>query len=194
MLGRFTPGIRRASGPVPVTADVDNMSFTVTDDAVREFADRLRHGTSTGNVFPGKMSDCDFTPAQREIIRLARLARKARLKTLKAAEPHPPTETKTQNKQPQQNKAKAVGLTKLEKMLYLQGGKCFFCGQLLPVAEASIDHLLSLSQGGQRVESNEVVCHKTVNDAFGPMDLKRKMEFILTSPGRVQCPKRSKQQ
>ena len=171
----------------------NNMSFTVTDDAVREFADRLRHGTSTGNLFPGKMSECDFTPAQRKIIKLARLARKARLKTIKATETHPPTETKTQNKQPQPIKAKAVGLTKLEKMLFLQGGKCFFCGQLLPAAEASIDHLLPLSQGGQRVESNEVVCHKTLNDAFGAMDLKRKMEFILNSPGRVQCPKRNKQ-
>lgn len=170
----------------------NNMSSTVTDDAVREFADRLRNGTSTGNLFPGKMSDCDFTPAQREIIKHARLARKARLKTLKAAETHPPAESKTQDKQPQQNKAKASGLTKLEKMLYLQGGKCFFCGHLLPVAEASIDHLLPLSQGGQRVESNEVVCHKTVNDAFGAMDLKRKMEFILSSSGRVQCPKGSK--
>lgn len=165
------------------------MNFSVTDDAVREFADRLRNGTRTGNLFPGKMSDCDFTPAQREIIKNARLARRAHLKSLKAAETLPPTESKTQNKQPQQNKTKAHGLTKLEKMLYLQGGKCFFCGQMLPAAEASIDHLLPLSQGGQRVESNEVVCHKTVNDAFGAMDLKRKMEFILNSPGRVQCPK-----
>jgi 5-methylcytosine-specific restriction endonuclease McrA len=168
------------------------MSFSVTDDAVREFADRLRNGTSTGNLFPGKMSDCDFTPAQREIIKSARLARRAHLKSLKASEAHPSTEVKKHDKQPQQNKTKAPGLTKLEKMLYLQGGKCYFCGQVLLAAEASIDHLLPLSHGGQRVESNEVVCHKTVNEAFGSMDLKRKMDFILRSEGRFQCPKTSK--
>lgn len=168
------------------------MSFAVTDDAVREFADRLRNGASTGNVFPGKMSNCNFTPTQREIIRQARLARKGLLKALKASETAPFDESKAPDKLPRQNAAKASGLTKLEKMLFLQGGKCFFCGQLLPAAEASIDHLLPLSQGGRRVESNEVVCHKTVNDAFGAMDLKRKMEFILNSQGRVKCPKSNK--
>jgi len=52
---------------------------------------------------------------------------------------------------------------------------------------------LPLSHGGMRIESNEVVCHKTVNDAFGAMDLKRKVEFILNFPGRMQCPKRNNQ-
>jgi 5-methylcytosine-specific restriction endonuclease McrA len=168
------------------------MSFSVTDEAVREFAHRLRSGAKTGTLFPGKMSDCDFTPAQREIIGEARLARKAHLKALKAEEAQPAVESKNLDKQPQQNKTKASGLTKLEKMLYLQGGKCFFCGQPLPAAEASIDHLMPLSQGGQRVESNEVVCHKTLNDAFGAMDLKRKVEFILNSQGRIKCPQAAK--
>ncbi len=167
------------------------MSILVSDDSVREFADRLRRGATTGNVFPGKMSDCEFTPEQREIIKKARLERRAHLKTLKPEEKPPLPDSKVQQKQPEQSRPKTSGLTKLEKMLYLQGGKCFFCGQLLPAGDASIDHLLPLSQGGQRIESNEVVCHKTVNEAFGPMDLKRKMEFILRSSGRFQCPKPS---
>jgi 5-methylcytosine-specific restriction endonuclease McrA len=165
------------------------MGFSVTDDAVRAFAERLRNGTSTGNLFPGKMSDCDFTTAQREIIKNARLARQTHLKSLKAAEVQPPTEGKKQDTQTRQNITKTHGLTKLEKMLYLQGGKCFFCGELLEPDDASIDHLLPLSQDGKRVESNEVVCHRTVNEAFGSMDLKRKMDFILRSAGRFQCPK-----
>jgi len=165
------------------------MRFSVTDDAVREFAERLRNGTSTGNLFPGKMSDCDFTEEQREIIRSARLARKTRLKKEKSVETHSPTELNTQDNKVQQNQAKTPGLKKLERMLFLQGGKCFFCGELLEPDDASIEHLLPLSQDGKRVESNEVVCHKTVNEAFGSLDLKRKMEFILRSAGRFQCPR-----
>lgn len=130
------------------------MSYTVTDDAVQEFAERLRSGKNAGQVFPGKMSECDFTPQQREIIKKARAEKKSVLKVLKADDAPPSTEPETQEKQPLQNKTKGSGLTKLERMLYLQGGKCFFCGQLLKAEDASIDHLLPISQGGLRVESN----------------------------------------
>ena len=168
------------------------MSFTVTDAAVREYANRLRDGQSTGNVFPGKMSDCAFTIEQRERIRTARLQRKAQMKLLKESDSDSSESGAAQNESRPLNQSKASGLTKLEKMLYLQGGNCFFCGHLLGLADASIEHLLPISQGGQRVESNEVVCHKTVNDAFGAMDLKRKMEFIVRSSGQFQCPKANK--
>ena len=168
------------------------MRFPVTDDAVRDFAERLRSGIPTGNPFPGKMSDCDFTPDQRAIISGARIQRRSHLKTLKAEGTGTSTDSSPQLAQTQKNKPKTSGLTKLERMLYLQGGKCFFCGELLVVADASIDPLLPLSQAGQRVESNEVVCHKSVNEAFGAMDLKRKMEFILRSSGRFYCPEAKK--
>ncbi len=168
------------------------MSFSVTDDAVRDFVERLRAGRPMGNSFPGKLSDCEFTPEQREMIRAARLERRKYLKTLEPTNKPSPPGTKGPGEPAPKAKTEKAGLTKLEKMLYLQGGKCFFCGEPLDVDEASIDHLLPLSHEGKRIESNEVACHRTVNEAFGSMDLKRKMEFILRSPGRFKCPNKTK--
>lgn len=75
-------------------------------------------------------------------------------------------------------------------MLYLQGGKCFFCGEILQPGEANIEHLYPLSKGGKRTEDNEVVCHKTLNETFGDMPLKDKFEFVLKHSGSFRCPKK----
>jgi hypothetical protein len=85
---------------------------------------------------------------------------------------------------------KLQSLKKLEKMLYLQGGKCFFCGEILQPSEANIEHLYPLSKGGTRTEDNEVVCHKTLNETFGDMPLKDKFEFVLKHSGSFRCPKK----
>ncbi|MEN3942525.1 hypothetical protein WJU23_14595 [Prosthecobacter sp. SYSU 5D2] len=58
------------------------MKHTVTDAAVQEYAERLQKGVPLGTLFPGKMSDCEFTPAQREVIRKARVERKALTKII----------------------------------------------------------------------------------------------------------------
>lgn len=81
-------------------------------------------------------------------------------------------------------------LSKLGKMLYLQSGRCFFCGQPLREEDASIEHLNPISKGGTRTDDNEVVCHATLNATFGSMDLKRKFEFTLKTAGSFTCPKR----
>jgi 5-methylcytosine-specific restriction endonuclease McrA len=217
------------------------MSFSVTDAAVQEFVDRLSRGESTSDVFAARISECTFTPEQRDRIKTARRERKALVKDLKKAaqalpenapaskpahpeppksaaaippqppappknipakhpqppspankapakqppQPNPPKKPKAPQKPPP---PKAPALNKLEKMLYLQQGKCFFCGEPLAAAEATIEHLHPISQGGQRVESNEVVCHRSVNEAFGAMDLKRKIKFILDASGKFRCP------
>jgi 5-methylcytosine-specific restriction endonuclease McrA len=83
----------------------------------------------------------------------------------------------------------AKGLTKLEKYIYLQHGKCFFCGEKLTQGNASIEHLNPVSRGGSRTEDNEVACCATVNHTFGDMDLKRKFEFVLRSSNDFKCPK-----
>lgn len=79
-------------------------------------------------------------------------------------------------------------LSKLQKMLYLQHGRCFFCGEVLPESEASIEHLNPKAKGGTSTEDNEVVCHVSLNQAFGSMDLKRKFEFILRQGRVFKCP------
>jgi 5-methylcytosine-specific restriction endonuclease McrA len=74
-------------------------------------------------------------------------------------------------------------------MLYLQQGKCFFCGEKLALADANIEHLHPLSLGGKRTEDNEVVCHKSLNDTYGNLPLKQKFEFVLKAAGSFRCPK-----
>lgn len=84
---------------------------------------------------------------------------------------------------------KAKALSKLRKMLYLQSGRCFFCGEPLREEEANIEHLNPLSKGGTRTEDNEVACHATLNETFGSMELKRKFEFTLKASGKFKCPR-----
>jgi 5-methylcytosine-specific restriction endonuclease McrA len=132
------------------------------------------------------MSDCDFTPTQREKIRKARAEKKALLKK-KAAVDLPQTQL-NQRSSPTPAPTTSKGLTKLRKMLYLQGGNCFFCGMPLKEDDANIEHLNPKSLGGTSTEDNEVVCHKALNHAFGNMDLKRKFEFVLKAKGVFHCP------
>ena len=164
------------------------MKTIVTDEAVNKWADCLRAGLPTSNVFPVKMSDCDFTDAQRELIRKARAEKKAEIKTLKKASQPQAIIKKLKSSDAAPTESKSKPLTKLRKMLYLQSGKCFFCGEALTEAEASIEHLQPLSHGGRRAEDNEVVCHKSLNETFGQMDLKRKIEFVLRSSSNFRCP------
>ena len=73
-------------------------------------------------------------------------------------------------------------------MLYLQGGTCFFCGKPLAEKDASNEHLNPASRGGTNSQDNLVVCHKSLNQAFGDLDLKRKFEFVLKTKGAFRCP------
>lgn len=169
------------------------MKTSVSDEMVAEYARRVRAGTPLGKVFPGPMSDCAFTPSQREVIRQARHDRKL---SHKAAEARPvngsvlKSSTKTLDRvttaSPAPTKPKAI--SKLAKMLYLQSGRCFFCGEPLQEEDASIEHLNPKSRGGASIEENEVVCHRSLNETFGGMDLKRKFAFVLKSAGSFKCP------
>ena len=42
----------------------------------------------------------------------------------------------------------ATGMKQLERLLFLQGSRCFFCGETIPIGEASIEHLVATSNGG----------------------------------------------
>lgn len=81
-----------------------------------------------------------------------------------------------------------MATTPLERLLFLQGGRCFFCKQLLPKAEASVEHLQAVATGGTNHDDNCVACCKTLNRVLGSMPLKTKIEVVLNQNGDFVCP------
>ena len=76
----------------------------------------------------------------------------------------------------------------IDRLLFVQGGECFFCKQVLAKADASLEHLVAQVHGGKNHDENLVVCCKTLNNLFGRMSLKEKLEVILKQRGGFQCP------
>ena len=67
-----------------MTENASEMKTPVADSAVDEYVSRIRAGGPLGQVFPGKLSDCDFIPIQREKFRKVRVEKRALLKNGKA--------------------------------------------------------------------------------------------------------------
>jgi hypothetical protein len=76
----------------------------------------------------------------------------------------------------------------IDRLLFAQGGECFFCKQGLQKADASLEHLVAQTHGGKDNDENLVVCCKTLNALFGRMSLKEKLEVILKQRGGFSCP------
>jgi 5-methylcytosine-specific restriction endonuclease McrA len=49
-------------------------------------------------------------------------------------------------------------MKQLERLLFLQGHRCFFCQQTIPDGEASVEHLVASSNGGGNEDDNCVAC------------------------------------
>lgn len=81
-----------------------------------------------------------------------------------------------------------MATTALDRLLFAQGGDCFFCNLKLPREEASVEHLVASSLGGSDGDENCVACCKTLNRLFGRMSLKEKMLLLLKQRGDFQCP------
>ena len=81
-----------------------------------------------------------------------------------------------------------MATTPLERLLFLQGGLCFFCNQLLPKSEASVEHLQAVANGGTNHDDNCVACCKDVNRVLGSMPLKAKIQVVLNQRGTFKCP------
>lgn len=79
----------------------------------------------------------------------------------------------------------------LDRLMFVQGDHCFFCKQPLSKEEASVEHLLASSNGGNNHDDNCVACCKTVNALFGNMSLKEKFQVILNQKGYFKCPRKS---
>lgn len=76
----------------------------------------------------------------------------------------------------------------LDRLLYAQGGRCFFCEQVLPLAEASVEHLCAVANGGGNAEDNCVVCCKSLNTILGSKSVKEKFRVVLSQRGKFKCP------
>ncbi len=76
----------------------------------------------------------------------------------------------------------------IERLLFVQGGNCFFCRKTLPRAQASVEHLVALAHGGKDGDENCVACCKALNTLFGRMSLKEKLTVLLNQKGDFKCP------
>ncbi|MDB5386756.1 MAG: endonuclease family protein [Planctomycetaceae bacterium] len=79
-------------------------------------------------------------------------------------------------------------MTPLERLMYIQGQKCFFCQKVIPENEASVEHLVASSKGGANSEDNCVACCKSLNTLLGSRPLKEKLRILLDQKGRFKCP------
>ena len=77
---------------------------------------------------------------------------------------------------------------RLERLMFVQGGNCFFCKSSLDKADASIEHLFARANGGGNNEGNCVVCCKSLNAILGSMSLKEKFQVVLNQKGNFKCP------
>jgi len=76
----------------------------------------------------------------------------------------------------------------IDRLLFAQGGLCFFCNKTIPKDQVSVEHLLPKSRSGSNADDNCVACCKSVNNLFGSMSLKEKIRVILNQKGSFSCP------
>ena len=72
--------------------------------------------------------------------------------------------------------------------MFAQGGNCFFSRKPLPRADASVEHLVAVANGGGDYDENCVACCKSLNRLFGHMSLKEKLNILLNQRGEFRCP------
>lgn len=80
-------------------------------------------------------------------------------------------------------------MKQLERLLVLQGRRCFFCDEPIPAGEASVEHLVASANGGTNDDENCVACCKSLNAAFGSKPYKEKLRAVLCHRGKFVCPK-----
>jgi len=76
----------------------------------------------------------------------------------------------------------------LERLMFAQGGLCFFCKKSLAKIEASVEHLVASANGGRNDDENCVACCKAINALLGSMSLKEKIQVVLNQRGHFKCP------
>jgi hypothetical protein len=84
-----------------------------------------------------------------------------------------------------------VSVKQLQRLLLLQGQRCFFCDSPIPEGEASVEHLIASANGGTKDDGNCVVCCKSLNAAFGNKGVKEKFRAVLNHRGPFVCPSKA---
>src|SRR5688572_17454247 len=79
----------------------------------------------------------------------------------------------------------------LDRLVFTQGGLCFFCREPLLQSEASVEHLVASARGGGNSDDNCVACCKALNALFGSMSLKEKIQLVLNQKGQFKCPNKA---
>jgi hypothetical protein len=79
----------------------------------------------------------------------------------------------------------------LDRLMFTQGGLCFFCREPLLQSEASVEHLVASANGGGNGDDNCVACCKALNALFGSMSLKEKIQLVLNQKGHFKCPNKA---
>lgn len=79
--------------------------------------------------------------------------------------------------------------TTLDRLLFEQGGRCFFCHAPITRSEASVEHLLAVKHGGTKADGNCVACCKSLNSVLGSHTLREKFRIILSQPAPFRCPR-----
>ena len=80
-------------------------------------------------------------------------------------------------------------MKQLDRLLFVQGQRCFFCKQAIPEGEASVEHLVASANGGGNTDDNCVACCVTINAAMGSLSIKEKLHIVLNQRGSFSCPK-----
>ena len=78
--------------------------------------------------------------------------------------------------------------THLDRLLFSQGGQCFFCRKPLPKAEASVEHIVASANGGTSDDGNCIACCKALNHLLGSKSIKEKLQIVLNQRGNFKCP------
>lgn len=78
--------------------------------------------------------------------------------------------------------------THLDRLLFAQGGQCFFCRKPLPKVDASVEHIVASANGGTSDDGNCVACCKALNHLLGSKSIKEKLQIVLNQRGNFQCP------
>ena len=76
----------------------------------------------------------------------------------------------------------------LDRLMFAQGGLCYFCNVPLSKEEASVEHLVPTARAGSNSDDNCVACCKAINGLLGSMSLKEKIKVVLNQKGKFTCP------